>query len=568
MRKALWLWIVAAAILMAPAARTGGLAPAAAPSFERIDAHAHVAPPPPAFLEMLDRLKVRLLNVTLVDPTAPGFDKPEPQSTMAASIARESDGRIAWAAPFDPSGFESKGWADGQIVRLKTDFDRGAVAVKLYKSVGLYQRSANGKYVLPDDPAFAPVFDAITARRATLLAHVAEPRSSWLPPDPSDPNHAYYEASPDWYMYRHPERPKWADVIAARDRMLAAHPSLRVIGCHLGSMEHDIAEVAKRLDRYPNFAVDTAARIPDLKRQPRDKVRDFMVRYQDRVLWGTDSMELAWNNPSAAIARWEAAYAADWQYFAGDLALPDAVLRKIFRDNALRWIPGLAQPAGSGTPSVDQIIQRYVAASGGEEALRKITTLGAAGTIFIATSADGGEYHEVAKAPRSFKQTFVFPGYAVIQRAFDGARGWEESADYGIETLSGARLAEVRRRSEFHHALHLRELYSQLAPGGRGQIDQYDAVIVEGTTPEGEKDQLWFDEKSGLLLAIDSTETFANGVAQRVRYQYEDYRKVNGVMLPHRIRYESPRLIYNIERQVVLDIPVDDSVFQPPHKKE
>lgn len=542
---------------------------AQAPPFERIDAHAHVAPPPPAFLEMLDRLKVRLLNVTLVDPLAPGFDKPEPQSTWAAGISAKSAGRIAWAAPFDPAGFESASWAENEQRRLASDAARGAVAVKMYKNIGLHLKSGEGSYVLPDHPAFAPVLDAVAASGVTLFTHLAEPRSSWLPLDPDDPHHGYYKANPDWHMFQHPERPLWEAIIAARDRMLAAHPKLRVIGCHLGSMEHDVDEIARRLDRYPNFAVDTAARLADLKRQPRDKVRAFMIRYQDRVLWGTDAMELKWDDPPGANARWEAAYQREWQFFAGDLALPAPVLRKIFRDNALRWIPGLAALAATqALPTADQVLARYLNAMGGEAALRKISACRAAGSIFVATYGAYGEYREVAKAPRSFRRTFRFPGYASLDRAFDGMAGWEEGPDYGFEILSGPRLAEVRRQAEFHLPLNLRGLYPRLTVQGRGRIDEFDAVILDARTESGETDQLWFDNATGLLLAVDSTETFANGVVQRVRYQYEDYRKVDGIPVPHQIRYESPRLIWVVTRQVAFNVPVEDSVFHSPDQKK
>jgi hypothetical protein len=398
---------------------------------------------------------------------------------------------------------------------------------------------------------------------------VAEPRSSWLPLDAADPHYGYYKANPDWHQFQHPERPKWEAIIAARDRMLAAHPKLRVVGCHLGSMEHDVDEVARRLERYPNFAVDTAARLADLKRQPREKVRAFMIRYQDRVLWGTDMMELKWEDPSGEISRWESAYQREWQYFAKELALPETVLRKIFRENALRWIPGLA-PAKASTalPTAEHVLSRYLAAMGGEDALHKITSMSAAGSIFVATYGAYGEYREVAKAPRSFRRTFRFPGYATLERAFDGTRGWEEGPDHGLEELAGARLSEVRRQAEFHLPLNLRSSYPRLSVRGRGRIDEFDCVILEGRTQEGETTQLWFDEATGLLLAIDSTETFANGVSQRVRYQYEEYRKVDGVPVPHQIRYESPRLIWVVTRQVVLNAPVADNVFEPPDQKK
>jgi predicted TIM-barrel fold metal-dependent hydrolase len=317
---------------------------------QRIDAHVHVCPPPEAFLQLLSRLNVRLVNVTLVDPHVPGFDVTEPQTTWAADLSGRSGGRIAWASTFDPRGFDSPGFAERTIAHLQSTFDRGAVAVKIYKSVGLDLKSKAGAYVMPDDPAFAPVLEMIAARDRTLLAHLAEPRSSWLPLDPADPHYGYYKNNPDWHMFQHPERPSWESIIAARDRMLAAHPKLRVVGCHLGSMEHDVDEIARRFDRYPNFAVDTAARVVNLMRQPRSKVRAFLIRYQDRVLWGTDLMEIAWTDPEAAMKRWEETYVHDWDYFAGaqGLELPPAVLRKIFHDNALRWIPGLSSETCCG----------------------------------------------------------------------------------------------------------------------------------------------------------------------------------------------------------------------------
>ncbi len=318
------------------------------PAFPRIDAHAHTAPPPQAFLDMLGRLDVCLVNVTLVDPHAPPFDKPEPQTTIAAETARNSRNRIAWASAFDPAPFESAGFESSTSAHLLSTFSRGAVAVKMYKSVGLDLRSKTGQYVMPDDPAFGPVLETIARSGRTLLTHLAEPKSSWQPLDPEDPHYRYYRHNPEWHMFRHPEGPSWESIIAARDRMLEAHPRLRVIGCHLGSMEHDVAEIAKRLDRYPNFAVDTAARVPNLVKQDPNKVRDFLIRYQDRVLWGTDMIEISWANPADAMARWEAVYDREWRYFSRDLNLPASVLRKLFRDNALRWIPRLKEAVQCG----------------------------------------------------------------------------------------------------------------------------------------------------------------------------------------------------------------------------
>jgi predicted TIM-barrel fold metal-dependent hydrolase len=119
-------------------------------------------------------------------------------------------------------------------------------------------------------------------------------------------------------------------------------------------MESDVDLVAERLDRYPNFAVDTAARVPHLTIQPRAKVRAFLIKYQDRVLYGTDTDIMRKGDVNPSIADWQKQLAEDWRYFATadtfnydghmiqGLQLPLPVLRKLYHDNAVHWIPGLA----------------------------------------------------------------------------------------------------------------------------------------------------------------------------------------------------------------------------------
>jgi predicted TIM-barrel fold metal-dependent hydrolase len=219
-------------------------------------------------------------------------------------------------------------------------------------------KSKAGKYLMPDDPVFEPIFDHIEAQNKTLYAHIAEPMAAWLPLDPSNPDSGFYAEKTQrfWYMYGHPDRPSKAAILAARDHMLQRHPNLRVVGCHLGSMEEDVDDIAKRLDLYPNFVVDTAARVDDLMLQPREKVRAFLIKYQDRVLYGSD-LELVpeLGKPAEQLPDWEEAYAREWTYYATadtittnegrtvqGLALPESVLRKIYHDNAVKWVPGFA----------------------------------------------------------------------------------------------------------------------------------------------------------------------------------------------------------------------------------
>ena len=316
-----------------------------------IDAHAHIFVDHPALHELLARLDLSFVNITVIDPWERGFENMEPQHQNAAAVSRANAGRAPWVATFDPADWESPGFASRVIRELDQSFREGAVGVKIYKTIGMELRSKTGRYIMPDEPAFAPVLDAIAARGKTVYAHIAEPIGAWKPLDPADPDSSYYRDVPHWHMYGHPERPSKETILAGRDRMLAAHPGLRVVGCHLGSMEEDVDEIAKRLDRYPNFAVDTAARVTHLALQPREKVRAFLMKYQDRVLYGTDDVLMPGDDAAGRVKRWQADLERDWRYFATTepveymgravtgLGLPAPVLRKIYRENTLKWVP-------------------------------------------------------------------------------------------------------------------------------------------------------------------------------------------------------------------------------------
>jgi predicted TIM-barrel fold metal-dependent hydrolase len=320
---------------------------------EPIDAHAHLYRSDAAFGALFERLRLRALNILLIDSRDPYAKAIEPQWSDALAARTATNGRAAVATTIDPYGYEKPGFARAVTARLDADFAAGAVAVKFYKVIGMHLRAKDGEWVLPDHAAFAPVLEHIASRGKTVVAHFAEPDSCWLPLDPASPDYGYYKAHPEEHAYRHPEWPRKDAILAARDRLLSAHPALKVVGAHLGSMEVDVDQIAARFDRHPNFAVDTAARIVYLMRQPTEKVRAFLLKYQDRVLYATDLVTMPTDDPAAAVRTWEETYARDWKYFASDevvtyeggttrgLGLPEPVLRKVFHENAARWFPGL-----------------------------------------------------------------------------------------------------------------------------------------------------------------------------------------------------------------------------------
>jgi hypothetical protein len=337
-------------------------------SVDPIDAHVHAySKDDPGFFGMLKSLNLHIVNILVVGDD-PGlwaeFAVPEyvdlyskglePQRSDALAVVRASGGRAVLCTTFDPYKFRDPKFAEQAIEQLDKDFDGGAVAVKIWKNIGMEIRKADGSFLMADDPIFAPIYKDIEKHQRTLIAHLAEPDTSWRPPNPDDPDYTgYFKNNPRWYMYLHPDYPSKNAILAAQDRILQMNRGLRYVGAHMGCMESDVDQIAKRFDQYPNFSVETAGRLYALMIQPREKVQAFLTKYQDRVLYGTDLI-LQRGAKKGAFDQWSKTYARDWGLFATDqtfdlegrkirgLKLPNSVVRKILHDNALKWIPGIA----------------------------------------------------------------------------------------------------------------------------------------------------------------------------------------------------------------------------------
>jgi predicted TIM-barrel fold metal-dependent hydrolase len=328
------------------------------PGFERlrkIDVHSHIYEDMPVVNAMLQRINMRVVNVS--NPGTDGYL--DFMHRFNAALVKQHPHIFSFAATFDLTTRDQPDYGARMAKMLDETFAQGAVMVKIWKEVGLELKRPDGTFLLPDDAILDPVYAHLASRRKPLLAHLAEPREAWLPLDPKGVHYGYYSRNPQWHLYGKPEYPSHARLMDARDHILAKHPGLVVIGAHIGSLEYDVEEVAKRLDRYPNFHVEVSARTRDLTRQPTNKVRAFFMKYQDRILYGVDQSWRPYRTPDVTptdtdrakfAANLEAQYRRDWAYYAGagaiayggetveGLALPQAVLDKFYWRNAERII--------------------------------------------------------------------------------------------------------------------------------------------------------------------------------------------------------------------------------------
>jgi predicted TIM-barrel fold metal-dependent hydrolase len=328
------------------------------PGFERlrkIDVHSHVYEDVPVVNAMLRRINLRIVNIS-----NPGTDGHlDFMHRFNAALVKQHPDIFSFASTFDLTTRDQPDYGTRVAKALDETFAQGAVMVKIWKEVGLELKRPDGAFLLPDDASFDSVYAHLASRGKPLLAHLAEPREAWLPLDPKGVHYGYYSRNPEWHLFGKPEYPSHARLMDARDRVLAKHPGLVMVGAHIGSLEYDVDEVAKRLDRYPNFHVEVSARTRDLTRQPSNKVRAFFLKYQNRILYGVDRSWRPYRTPKVTptdadrakfAADLESQYRRDWAYYAGQgsieysgesveaLALPQAVLEKFYWKNAERIV--------------------------------------------------------------------------------------------------------------------------------------------------------------------------------------------------------------------------------------
>ena len=251
------------------------------PSVLKIDSHVHLNSDKGFFEDQA--IKDNFLLITL------GVDHGDSTSVkrqldFALLSAKKYPGKVFYGATFffDTIGWGTAEWNKKVISHLEKDISGGAVSVKIWKNIGMTVRDRKGNFIMIDDPGLKPVIDFILSRNLPITGHLGEPRNCWLPLNEMTvgSDSSYYASNPRYHMFLHPDYPSYEAQINARDHLLEMHPDLVFIGCHLGSLEWNVDELAKRLDKFPKMAVDMSARICHLQYQSardRERVRIFCI---------------------------------------------------------------------------------------------------------------------------------------------------------------------------------------------------------------------------------------------------------------------------------------------------
>ena len=307
------------------------------PRFPVIDYHNHLdSQSPEEVLRIMDASGVeKIVNITM----------------QVGQAALDSLDRFRSASP---DRFAAYGWMDwtgvdrGDFVQVSKDHlerlvEHGAVGIKFWKDLGLTLRDAGGDLLRIDDERWAPIFDKATELGIPVMFHTADPDAFFTPIDQFNERYEELAAHPDWSFYG-AQVPK-LELLAQRDRVIARHPKTTFVCAHLAESGENLAYVSKLLDSNPNLYVDISARTPELGRQPYT-ARKFMLKYADRIVFGTDLLpevemyRLYYRVLETADEYFDypshASRQGRWNVYG--LFLPEDVLRKVYRENALKLL--------------------------------------------------------------------------------------------------------------------------------------------------------------------------------------------------------------------------------------
>ncbi len=314
------------------------------PAFPVIDVHNHLGAGAEKLTDQQVRTYLRAMDdagVQTVVNLDGGWDT-RLRETLAALDERYPK-RFLTFALVNFEGIDEANWSAREARRLERSFKAGAKGLKLHKYLGLSYRFKSKRLLAIDDRCLDPIWEMCAKYRRPVMIHSADPAAFFTPLDRHNERWHELNEHPDW-LFHGKDFPTRAQLLAQRNRVIERHPRTTFIGAHFGNSPEDLATLAQWLDRYPNFYVDIDARINELGRQPYS-ARRFFLKYQDRILFGTDMA------PDAAAYRigyrfletddeyWDSAEPTGhrqgfWMIYG--IFLPDEVLKKVYKTNAER----------------------------------------------------------------------------------------------------------------------------------------------------------------------------------------------------------------------------------------
>lgn len=263
-------------------------------------------------------------------------------------LAERYPGRFIVCTQVDYRDIDDPAFLQRAARQLEKDYKVGARCLKILKELGLYLKDRSGRYVPVNDRRLDPVWAKAGEIGIPVMIHVGDPIAFFRPWDARNESYQGLLRRPQWWFYGEDhvgvKRFTHEELMTQRNEVVERHPKTTFVGLHYASLSHDLRAVGALLDRYPNLSVEMGARNWALGKVPHSG-RKFAIKYQDRILFGTDAgvsakMYETWFRTLETDDDLVTSRSSPWAPIHG-LSLPDEVLEKIYNGNAKKIFPSL-----------------------------------------------------------------------------------------------------------------------------------------------------------------------------------------------------------------------------------
>jgi predicted TIM-barrel fold metal-dependent hydrolase len=259
---------------------------------------------------------------------------------------------LDWTALAASDSPDDAAAGEALAAQLEAAARAGARGVKVWKNLGLEVRDGGGNLVMPSDARVVLALRAAGDLGLPVLIHTADPVAFFDPLDGVNERLDELSEMPEWW-FGGPEHPSFGALIAALQELVEACPGTTFVGAHVGCYAENLIAVGDMLARLPNWNVDTGGRLGEIGRQPR-AFRRLVEAFPDRVAFGSD----CYPPDLGEYRRWWRFLETDDEHFAyhdegpdaeglpaipsqgrwriSGTALPDHLLSRVYRDNAVR----------------------------------------------------------------------------------------------------------------------------------------------------------------------------------------------------------------------------------------
>jgi len=252
-------------------------------------------------------------------------------------------------AQVDFSKVDDPDFAEYSANQLEESVKKGAQGLKVHKSLGLGVKEKDGGYLKVDTPKLDKVWAKCNELGIPVEIHTADPIAFFTPLDEHNEWLKVLIDYPNW-VFNKPEFYSYNELSQQRNNVIAKHKNTIFISAHMANIPENLQKLSEWLDMYPNFYVDIDARLCELGRQPYT-ARRFILKYQDRIMFGTDGYKKTPINEEMYRLHWRFLETDDeyfdiskshtvvgyWRVYG--LYLPDEVLEKVYYLNAKKIIP-------------------------------------------------------------------------------------------------------------------------------------------------------------------------------------------------------------------------------------